>query len=301
MNTKSGKLAVRIVALLASALLCAPAFAQHGGGGFGGGGHMGGGGFGGGGHMGGGGHFAGGPAGAAHFGAGAAHFAAPNYGAAARFGGTYRAAGAVGAYGYRGGYVAHTPVAHSSAYAGAGWHGAAVAHSGVAVHGSTWVHGGWGWGWHGTTWGGGWWHGAYWPHVWYGWAYPWFIPVLPAFYTTFWWGGVPFFYVNNVYYTWDAGQNGYVVTDPPPVNGGSGDASGQGAGAPAQGAAAGDVFMYPRNGQTDQQQAQDRFECHQWAQSQTGFDPTTSGSGGNPDDYRRAMIACLDGRGYSAR
>jgi hypothetical protein len=37
---------------------------------------------------------------------------------------------------------------------------------------------------------------------------------------------------------------------------------------------------------------------------QTGFDPTLgeaqSSSAGSSDDYRRAIIACLDGRGYSA-
>lgn len=34
------------------------------------------------------------------------------------------------------------------------------------------------------------------------------------------------------------------------------------------------LFIYPLKGQTQQQQQQDRFECHQWAVQQTGFDPT---------------------------
>ncbi len=66
--------------------------------------------------------------------------------------------------------------------------------------------------------------------------------------------------------------------------------------------------MYPQNGQNDQQQSTDRYECHQWATSQTGFDPTQAGGAsasgqpaGNPDDYQRAMKACLEGRGYSVR
>jgi hypothetical protein len=296
MKTNAGKLAVRIGAFLATAVLCMPAFAQgHGGGGFGHGGGFGGG------------HMAGGHVGAAHFGAGpahyaagAAHFAAPNYGAGARIGGT-------AAYGYHG-YVAHTPVAHSSAYAAAGWHGGAV-HYPAAVHGYGYgVHAGYYPHYHGYYWGGGYWHGYYWPYAYYGWAYPWFYPVLPAVYATYWWGGVPYYYVNNVYYTYDQGSNGYVVTDPPPVGpGAGGDTGDQGGGAPpAQGGPSGpggggDVYMYPKNGQTEQQQAQDRYECHKWAQSQTGFDPSVSGSGGNPDDYHRALIACLDGRGYSAR
>ena len=34
------------------------------------------------------------------------------------------------------------------------------------------------------------------------------------------------------------------------------------------------LFIYPQRGQSPQQQQQDRFECHQWAVQQTGFDPT---------------------------
>jgi hypothetical protein len=33
------------------------------------------------------------------------------------------------------------------------------------------------------------------------------------------------------------------------------------------------LFIYPQRGQSPQQQQQDRFECHQWAVQQTGFDP----------------------------
>ena len=33
------------------------------------------------------------------------------------------------------------------------------------------------------------------------------------------------------------------------------------------------LFIYPLRGQSPQQQQQDRFECHQWAAQQTGFDP----------------------------
>jgi hypothetical protein len=34
------------------------------------------------------------------------------------------------------------------------------------------------------------------------------------------------------------------------------------------------LFIYPQRGQSPQQQERDRFECHQWAVQQTGFDPT---------------------------
>jgi hypothetical protein len=55
----------------------------------------------------------------------------------------------------------------------------------------------------------------------------------------------------------------------------------------------GQVFMYPKNGQSDAQQATDRTECQRWAGSQA---PAAS-----PDDYRRAMTACAEARGYSVR
>ena len=41
----------------------------------------------------------------------------------------------------------------------------------------------------------------------------------------------------------------------------------------AAGAWAQQLFIYPLRGQSPQQQQQDRFECHQWAVQQTGFDP----------------------------
>jgi hypothetical protein len=34
------------------------------------------------------------------------------------------------------------------------------------------------------------------------------------------------------------------------------------------------IFAYPNNGQDQQQQDRDRYECHNWSVSQTGFDPT---------------------------
>ncbi len=34
------------------------------------------------------------------------------------------------------------------------------------------------------------------------------------------------------------------------------------------------VFFYPTQGQSTEQQDRDRYECHQWAVQQTGFDPS---------------------------
>jgi hypothetical protein len=125
-----------------------------------------------------------------------------------------------------------------------------------------------------------------------------FVPVLPPYYTTVYFGGVPYYYANDAYYEWRGDSNQYEVVDPP------GDESA----AQTQAPPSDDVFIYPKNGQSEEQQAKDKYECHKWASSQSGFDPTQPG-GGVPADqndssrvaYQRAMGACLDGRGYSVK
>ncbi len=131
------------------------------------------------------------------------------------------------------------------------------------------------------------------------------VPFLPEFYTTVWFGGVPYYYANDTYYLWDRGASGYVVSSPPST---SSDQTGQEASAPGGSGGDDDIFVYPRNGQSEAQTAKDRFECHQWAVSQTGFDPSEPGGGvpaeqnaGKRADYRRAISACLEGRQYSVR
>jgi hypothetical protein len=62
------------------------------------------------------------------------------------------------------------------------------------------------------------------------------------------------------------------------------------------------LFIYPNLGQSEDLQARDRYECHLWGSSQTGFDPTTnSGQNHKSDDYQRAMGACLEARGYTVK
>ena len=41
-------------------------------------------------------------------------------------------------------------------------------------------------------------------------------------------------------------------------------------------AAAQQMFIYPTQGQSQEQQNRDRYECHTWAVQQTGFDPATA-------------------------
>ena len=65
------------------------------------------------------------------------------------------------------------------------------------------------------------------------------------------------------------------------------------------------VFVYPNKGQTAEQQAKDRYDCHRWAVDQTGFDPTTATgdaeSSSKRADYQRATSACLEARDYTVR
>ena len=122
-----------------------------------------------------------------------------------------------------------------------------------------------------------------------------FVSVLPSYYSTVWFGGLPYYYANDAYYFWRAERRAYEVVEPPPV-----------AQASTAGPAAEDIFVYPREGQDEEQVASDRYECHRWAVDETGFDPTRPEGGVPADqvrsarsDYMRAMTACLEGRGYS--
>lgn len=122
------------------------------------------------------------------------------------------------------------------------------------------------------------------------------VPMLPPFYSTLWIGGYPYYYANGVYYAWRAQERGYEVTAPPKQS----DVTME---APAL-----ELFVYPRNGQTEAQQGTDRYECHTWAVGQTGFDPVTPQGGVDAsqwatkrEDYQRALGACLEARGYSVK
>lgn len=128
------------------------------------------------------------------------------------------------------------------------------------------------------------------------------VPVLPAFYTTLWWGGVPYYYADDVYYRYSAGR-GYQVVDAP-----AGEPSRTESSSSAQASPPSDIFIYPKNGQNEEQQSKDRYECHSWAASQSGFDPTQPLGGVDESqatakraDYQRAQTACLEARGYSVK
>lgn len=131
-----------------------------------------------------------------------------------------------------------------------------------------------------------------------------FVPVLPLAYATVWMQGIPYYYANETYYTQTPG--GYVVVEPPQgeVTEGPPDTEVD----ESEDIAGEKMFIYPRNGQSEEQQAKDRYECHKWAFEKTNYDPTKFPSKIPADqimnaraDYQRAMAACLDSRGYTAK
>jgi len=118
-----------------------------------------------------------------------------------------------------------------------------------------------------------------------------FVRVLPAGCSVVYVGGTRYYYGDDAYYLWDDGRAGYVVVPPP-----------KGAATPPPASAAPTVFVYPKAGQSEELQEQDRRECEEWATSETGFDPHAADDETGPRaDYVRAMTACLEGRDYTVK
>jgi hypothetical protein len=176
---------------------------------------------------------------------------------------------------------------HAGAFRGGpgayGWRGGYGFRGGWRGYG---FYPGWGWGWGGL-------------------GYGLFFAGLPFYYSTLWWEGVPYYYAAGNYYQWNSGVGEYETVPAPP---------GLQSQVAMQQPGTTDLFVYPKNGQSAEQQARDKFECHSWAKDQTGFDPTQPGGAADAahvppaaewaakrQDYTRAQTACLEGRGYSVR
>lgn len=142
------------------------------------------------------------------------------------------------------------------------------------------------------------------------------IPILPPAYTTVWLDSQPYYYANDIYYTQAAASSGYVVVAPPvgidsatvqpaPVVTPAPIVAPSPAVAPAQSTAAEvdaePLFVYPRNKQSKTQAAKDRSECNSWASDQTGYAPSAAPDAQQRSNYRRAVSACMEGRGYTVR
>lgn len=120
------------------------------------------------------------------------------------------------------------------------------------------------------------------------------VRTLPPGYIAFGIGLRHFFFVNSTYYLWEPRTRDYVVVEEP-----DGAAKAM---AEAKSTESGEIYAYPNQGQSEEQARRDRYECHLWAADQSGYDPTYSDQPSDlSDDYRRAMTACLVGRGYTVR
>ena len=214
----------------------------------------------------------------------------------------------------------HLIVAASLAAIATVFSGAALAHSGGGGGhgGGGGFHGGGGYrsgggyrgGWHGGYggYGHGWYRGGYYGGWGWGLGYGLFFASLPWYYDTYWWDGVPYYYADDVYYRWNGDAGEYETVQPP---------AGLSDQVKAQAPVVSELFMYPKAGQSSEQQARDREDCHRWAVAQSGFDPTLVASAptspATPNttpadstttkraDYLRADAACLEGRNYSVK
>jgi hypothetical protein len=128
-----------------------------------------------------------------------------------------------------------------------------------------------------------------------------YLPFLPWYCDTYWWGGIPYYYADSNYYVWDGDVGEYEAVEPP-----AGLSS-----VPPQGssvnppAVSSELFAYPRGGQSEARQKQDKDECRRWAASETGIQRPASAPGKDTGDarqsYLRAEAACLEARNYSVR
>lgn len=120
------------------------------------------------------------------------------------------------------------------------------------------------------------------------------ISVLPFGFIVFGLGNFTYYYINDTYYLWDDADEAYVVVGKPV---GADDAIAE--------ATAERLFVYPNRGQSEERQAKDRYECHQWAVRESGVDPSLWDQQEityqDNRNYKRAISACLEGRDYTVK
>lgn len=201
--------------------------------------------------------------------------------------------------------------AHSGGGGGGGGHGGGGHHGGgyhgLGIYGGGGYPAGWRGRWRGGGDGYGWYAGGFYGGS-GGLRYGLLFATLPWYCETYWWGGVPYYYADDNYYQWNDGADAYETVEPP---------LGLVDQLQTQAPATRELFIFPDAGQSNEQLARDREDCHRWAAAQVGFDPraaaagsagTAATSSSSADataakraDYLRADGACLIGRNYSVQ
>jgi hypothetical protein len=114
---------------------------------------------------------------------------------------------------------------------------------------------------------------------------------------------VPYYYADDNYYLWNGSAGQYETVSPPQ----------EVVDQAATQQSVTDLFAYPKNGQSPDQQDRDKRECRSWAATQSAVDaapsdpasavPATSAltSATKHEGYLRAQAACLEARGYSVK
>ncbi len=162
---------------------------------------------------------------------------------------------------------------HGGGHPSGGWSHGGYGHGGYG-HGGYYPYWGWGLGvgigigYAGAYAGWPYSYGYGWPYYSYGWGWPY---GLGPYYADGYWGR------PNVYPAPSESQA-------PPAPG----SATAGAAPPPE------PIYYPRNGQSDAQKEIDLRECNRWAATQSA--PVADAS-----VFQRAVLACMDGRGYSSR
>lgn len=122
------------------------------------------------------------------------------------------------------------------------------------------------------------------------------VRYLPYGYVSFALASGYYFFGAGSYYRWDPMYREYVVVERPRD---AAEVERKAVATPEQST---QVYAYPKNGQGEAQADRDRYDCHSWAVEQSGFDPSEPADRSDLiPDYRRAMTACLEGRGYSVQ
>lgn len=119
------------------------------------------------------------------------------------------------------------------------------------------------------------------------------VRTIPTGYVAFTVGLSTFYHVNDTYYVWDDRREAYIVSTEP-VD----------AGQAIESATKERLFVYPKIGQDEELQSKDRYECHRWAVTESGVDPTLEEreyGQQETNNYKHAISACLVARDYSVK